>query len=82
MKHPYYDMTTEKALSLARNLLYGPLPAPCAPTPSRKDAIKVLHDELGMCGHTWITGFAALEVLRAEDEADSRRGQSLLSANL
>jgi len=65
--HPFYpEVTTATALRLAKTLLHGPLPKANAPTPSIDEAIKVISDNLGRCGHTWITGEVSLEVLRLE----------------
>ena len=64
MKHPYYDYTTEDALSLARDLIYGPLPKPSDPTPSPEEALAAVEDCLHHCGHTWITGEIARDLLQ------------------
>ncbi len=58
-----YKMTTEKALSLARDLMCGPLPKPGAPTPTVEEAIGIINEARRTCGHTWLTADAALEVL-------------------
>jgi hypothetical protein len=58
-----YKMTTEKALSLARDLKYGPLPRPEAPTPTVGEAVGIISEARRTCGHTWLTADAALEVL-------------------
>ena len=63
MKHPYHDMTTEKALAIARNLKYGPLPKPSDPTPGLEEAWELVNNERHTCGHTWITGDAALDCI-------------------
>ena len=60
----FYVMTVEKALSLARDLMYGPLPKTSDPTPSVKDAIEIIHDRRHTCGFNWLTGEAAENVLR------------------
>jgi len=56
-------MTVEKALSLARDLKYGPLPQPSDPTPSVREAIEIIHEARRTCGHTWLTGEAAENIL-------------------
>jgi len=58
------NMTVEEALNLARDLMYGPLPKPEAPMPTVEEAIKVIHEARRTCGHTWLTGVAAEEVLK------------------
>jgi len=58
-------MTVEKALDLARDLMYGPLPKPDDPTPSISEAIGIIHERRGTCGFNWLTGEAAENVLRA-----------------
>ena len=63
MKHPHGDMTTEKALAIARNLKYGPLPNPSDPTPDLEEAWELINRERHTCGHTWITGDAALDCI-------------------
>lgn len=65
-------MTVEKALSLARNLMYGPIPKPDDPTPTVEEAIEVIHEALRTCGHTWLTGESAESVLREHQ----KRGKS------
>jgi len=60
----YYRMTVEKALDLARNPIYGPLPKPDAPVPSIKEAIEAIHEARGTCWHNWLTGEQAENVLR------------------
>lgn len=63
--HPYHkDVTTESALSLARTLMYGPIPKESDPTPSVNEAIELIHQRLATCGFTWITGTVSEEVLR------------------
>jgi hypothetical protein len=59
----YGTMTVEKALSLARDLMYGPLPNPNDPTPSVEEAIGIIREERRTCGFNWITGEAAEKVL-------------------
>jgi hypothetical protein len=59
----YGTMTVEKALSLARDLMYGPLPRPGDPTPSITEAIGIIHERREHCGFNWITGEAAEKVL-------------------
>ena len=56
-------MTVETALSLARDIKYGPLPKPNDPTPSVDDAIGIIRVERRTCGFNWITGEAAEKVL-------------------
>ena len=66
MKHKdaeYGTMTVEKALNLARDLMYGPLPKPNDPTPSVDEAIEIIREERRTCGFNWLTGEAALNVL-------------------
>lgn len=63
MKHPHHDMTTEEALAIARNLRYGPVPKPDDPTPSLEEAWELINDIQHRCGHTWITGDAALDCI-------------------
>ena len=59
----FYTMTGEKALSLARDLKYGPLPKPSDPRPTVEEAIEIIHEARRTCGHTWLTGDAAEKVL-------------------
>ena len=61
-------MTVEKALSLARSLMYGPLPKPDDPTPTVEEAIEIIHEARRTCGHTWITAELAEDVLREHQE--------------
>jgi hypothetical protein len=56
--------TVEDALALARDLKYGPLPAPGDPTPAIDEAIAIIQEARRTCGHTWLTGDAAVRVLR------------------
>jgi hypothetical protein len=56
-------MTTEKALSIARNLKHGPLPKDSDPTPDIDEAISIIEEERRTCGFNWITGTAAVETL-------------------
>jgi hypothetical protein len=65
MKHKDADctMTVERALNLARDLKYGPLPKPNDPTPSVDEAIEIIREERRTCGFNWITGEAAEKVL-------------------
>ena len=63
-----HTMTVEKALSLARNLKYGPLPKLDDPTPSVEEAIKIINEERRTCGFNWLTGEAAEQVLREHIE--------------
>jgi len=57
-------MTVEQAQAIARDLIHGPLPKETDPTPSVQEAIEVIHDRRRTCGHTWLTGDAAENVLR------------------
>jgi hypothetical protein len=65
MKHPFYNTTTESALDIARNMIYGPIPKKSDPVPSIDEAIRVIDEEHRTCGFNWITGTACLQVLRA-----------------
>ncbi len=60
------NYTLKQALALARNLKYGPLPKPDDPTPSPKEALKIIEEERRTCGFNWITGETAAEVIRAQ----------------
>ena len=60
----YYRMTVEKALDLARNLEYGPIPKPNDPVPTVEEAIRIIHEARLRSGHNWLTGEAAERVLR------------------
>lgn len=64
MKHPRRDYTLEDALSLARDIRYGPLPKPTDPMPTVDEAIQILSDRR-LHDFNWITGQTALQVLRA-----------------
>ena len=64
MKSDYCVMTVEKALNLARNLKYGPLPKPNDPTPTVEEAVSIINEERRTCGFNWLTGEAAEKVLR------------------
>ncbi len=64
MKADSTTMTVERAMSLARDLKYGPLPKPDDPMPTIQEAIEVIHEARRTCGHTWLTGEAAIEILR------------------
>jgi len=65
MKHPFRDYTTEEALSLARDCKYGPLPKPDDPTPTIDDAIEIIRNHPSWKAFNWITGYTAVQVLRA-----------------
>ena len=65
MKHPYHPYTTEDALSLARDIICGPLPLADAPTPTIDEAVVAIEDYQKHTDFNWITGRVALEVLRA-----------------
>ena len=60
------EMTVEKALALARDLKYGPLPKAGDPTPSVVEAVEIIHEARRTCGHTWLTADAALDALRGQ----------------
>jgi len=64
MRHPHRDYTTEDALELARDCKYGPLPKPTDPTPTVDEAIGIIRNDPTMKAGNWITGQAAIEVLR------------------
>ena len=64
MKSDYGVMTVEKALELARNLKYGPLPKPNDPTPTVEEAVSIINEERRTCGFNWLTGEAAENVFR------------------
>ena len=64
MKSDFFKMTVEKALNLARNLKYGPLPEPDDPVPTVEEAVSIIHEERRTCGFNWLTGKAAEKVLR------------------
>ena len=49
-------MTVNDALSMARNLRYGPLPKPDDPAPTVEEAIELIHEERRTCGFNWLTG--------------------------
>ena len=63
MATDYHMMTVEKALALARDLKYGPLPTADYPMPSVEDAIDIIYESRLNCGHTWLTADEALKVL-------------------
>ena len=65
-------MTVQDALSLARNLKYGPLPKASDPFPTVDEAIELIHAERGECGFNWLTGEAAEQVLRAAKRKERR----------
>jgi len=58
-------MNTNEALSLARNLKYGPLPKPDDPLPTVEEALQLIQQERRDCGFNWLTGEAAEQALRA-----------------
>ena len=60
----WHTMAVDEALSLARNLEYGPLPKPEDPVPGVDEAIDLIHQERLECGFNWLTGEAAEAVLR------------------
>ena len=62
-------MTVTDALSIARNLKFGPLPKPDDPHPSVAEAIGLIHEERHTCGFNWLTGEAAERVLGAVEKA-------------
>jgi hypothetical protein len=57
-------ISTQKALDLARNCKYGPLPKPTDPVPSVKEAIDIINDYPTMRTCNWLTGQAAVAVLK------------------
>ncbi len=57
-------MTLDEALSLARDLIYGPLPKAGDPTPAVPEALAAVQAARRNTPHTWLTGEAAEEVLR------------------
>ena len=71
MSTDYGAMSLEKALNLARNLKYGPLPKPDDPMPTVKEALVIINEERRTCGFNWLTGEAAETVLR--EHMDRRR---------
>lgn len=60
-------MTKERALSLARSLKYGVLLKPTDPTPTEKEAVEILKEELRTCGFNWLTGRYALDALTIKE---------------
>jgi len=64
MSKDHVNMTVEEALNLARDLKYGPLPKLADPMPTIEEAIEIIHEARRTCGHTWLTGVAAEEVLK------------------
>lgn len=56
-------LTVDTALDIARNLIYGPLPKKSDPVPSVAEAIGIIREARKTCGHTWLTGDAAIEAL-------------------
>jgi len=60
--------TLENALSLARNLIYGPLPKPDDPTPTIAEALKAVEAALLTHKFNWLTGQAARDALRGATE--------------
>jgi hypothetical protein len=67
IKHPYYDMDLERAMSLATRLhrSNGLLPSPQDIVPTYDEAIELLWHERRTIGHNWITGRVAEQVIRA-----------------
>ena len=61
-------MTVDEALSIARNLRYGPLPKPDDPTPRLCEAVSLIHEERRKCGFNWLTGEKAEDILWQERE--------------
>ena len=59
-------MTLDAALSIARNLKYGPLPDTHDPVPTVAEAIDIIHEERGSCRFNWITGAEAERVLMGD----------------
>lgn len=68
MQHPYSTMTTEDALQIARNLIHGPgyYDHEKVPMPSFKEALEAIEDYSKRCGHQWLTGHYAKQVLQKE----------------
>ena len=64
MTHPHEGYTIEDALELARSCKYGPLPKPTDPTPTIDEAIEIIKGDPTMRACNWITGQAAIEILR------------------
>ena len=58
-------MDIDEALNLARNLKFGPLPNPNDPLPTLDEAIALIREERRTCGFNWMTGEAAVDVLKA-----------------
>ena len=51
-------------MALARDCKFGPLPRPTDPTPTVDEAIEIIRNDPTMKSCNWITGQAAIEVLR------------------
>jgi hypothetical protein len=64
IKHPYYDLTLEDSLKMAKSLIYGPFMKVSDPTPSIPDALSAIRKSRQTCGFNWITGFVAEQILR------------------
>jgi hypothetical protein len=64
----YDRMTIERALALAHILKYGPFPKPGDPAPTVEEAIGIINEARGACGFNWLTGEAAENVLREQQE--------------
>jgi len=62
-------LTLDDALSIARNLKYGPLPDTHDPVPTREEAIEIIKEERKACGFNWITGEHAVAVLEGREPA-------------
>jgi hypothetical protein len=56
-------ITYQDAITLAKQLLHGPFPPEDTPDPMREEARAAIREALRTCGHTWLTGEAALEAL-------------------
>lgn len=67
-------MNTTEALNLARNLKFGPLPAPNDPLPSLDEAIELIREERRTCGFNWLTGEAAEQALQEEKRKTAHGG--------
>ncbi len=66
--------TVEDALALARDLMYGPLPDPGDPTPTIEEALDIIQEARRTCGHTWLTGDAAVRAL-VEAQRRGKQGE-------
>jgi len=62
-KYDEEKYTLADAISLARNIKYGPLPKKTDPKPTIDEAIGIITQERKTCGFNWLTGTKALTVL-------------------